>query len=209
MKRFRVVILATALILSFAAGVQAQDSYDFAPPHVIKEERAAPSCRVKVVVAAVNWDGSGEPQFGRMTSNQIQWWRKEGQKKFPKICLVSSKDESDYGVAWQFLQSADKYTYTVPNTTTTQHSGTVNGTTTQIGSNPTNTSGTYSGTSTTTTYETHSGEWPVTYVNAAVFKNGGSDIPIFVSKHKGQWRWSKPDKDAFRKSLEFINKQIR
>jgi hypothetical protein len=183
MKTIRRVILAVAFALIFAAGVDAQDS-----------------CRVKVVVAAVSWDGSGEPRFGVMSDNQIGWWRSEGQKKFPKICLVSTKDEADYGIAWKALQSADKYAYTVPNTSTTQHNGTV------VGPGGV---GTYSGTSTTTTDERREGEWPVTYVNAAVFKNGGDDIPLFVSKHKGQWRWSKPDKDAFVKSLEFINKQLK
>jgi hypothetical protein len=165
---------------------------------------------VKVVVAAVNWDGSGEPRFGRMTPNQIEWWRNEGQKKFPKICLVSTRDEANYRIAWAATQSADTYTYRVPKTETTQHRGTINATSTSTGSmDSTSTSGTYRGTSTTTTYETREGEWPVTYVNAAVFKNGGEDIPLFMAKHKGQWRWSKPDKDALKKSLEFIQKQLK
>jgi hypothetical protein len=80
--------------------------------------------------------------------------------------------------------------------------------------------GTYSGTSTKTTYETKQGEWPVTYVNAFVHKlvdvevdgqrkKKPEGIPSFVAKHKGQWRWSKPDKDAFEKSLKFIQKQLK
>jgi hypothetical protein len=191
----RRVTLAIAFAILFAAGVSAQD-----------ESKGA--CQVKVVVARVNWDGGGDPQFGRMSNDQIQWWWKDGQKKFPKICLVYNKDEADYAVAWKSLQGADKYSYRVPKTETTYHSGTVNGTATQIGSNPTNTSGTYSGTSTTTTYEKREGEWPVVYVNAAVYHNDGPDMPVFITKHKGQWRWSKPDKDAFQKALEWINKQI-
>ncbi len=188
----RRIALAIAMALIFAAGVNAQDT-----------------CRVKVVVAAVNWDNTGEPRFGVMTANQIEWWRSEGQKKYPNICLTSDKDEADYGIAWKATQSADTYTYTVPKTSTTEHRGTVNATSTSTGSLETvNTNGTYRGTSSTTTYETKQGEWPVTYVNAAVFKNGGEDIPMFVAKHKGQWRWSKPDKDALEKSLKFIQKQL-
>jgi len=36
-----------------------------------------------------------------------------------------------------------------------------------------------------------------------------TEDPIFVAKHKGQWRWSKPDKGAFEKALKFIEKQSK
>jgi len=34
-------------------------------------------------------------------------------------------------------------------------------------------------------------------------------LPLFTAQHKGQWRWSKPDKDAFVKAMEFIQKQLK
>jgi hypothetical protein len=152
-----------------------------------------------------------------MSPNQTEWWLKEGQKKFPGICITTEKNEADYLIAWTATESADTYTYTVPKTETTEHRGTINTTSTSTGSiDSTNTTGIYRGTSTTTTYENRQGEWPVVYVNAFVHRmtKDGSDkpyvrTPLFVSKHKGQWRWSKPDKDGFVKSLEFINKQMK
>jgi hypothetical protein len=197
MKSIRRITLAILFLMAFVAGVNAQDS----------------TCQVKIVVAARAWDGTGESQFGRMSNDQIQWWIKDGQKKYPKFCLVQTRDEADYSVVWMANQTTQTYYYTIPKTETTYHTGTVNGTTTQIGSSPTYTNGTYSGTSTTTTNETRQGEWPITFVNAAVYKVGGTNgvkvMPSFITRHKGQWRWSKPDKDAFQKSLEWINKQLK
>lgn len=198
MKTIRRVALALPLALIFVAGVSAQDT-----------------CRVKIRIAAFKWDNANEIKKGFISPNQTEWWLKEGQKKFPGICITTTDGDADYVVAWTATESADTYTYTVPKTETTEHRGTINTTSTSTGSiGSTNTTGTYQGTSTTTTYENRRGEWPVTYVNAFVYKMSGTPgekipPPSFITKHKGQWRWSKPDKDSFVKSLEFIHKQTK
>jgi hypothetical protein len=188
MKIIRRIALAIALALIFAAGVSAQDT-----------------CKVKIRIVAFNWDDSSDFRKDVMSPNQTDWWLKDGQKKFPGVCITREDGAADYVIAWTYKGTSETYHYTVPTTTTTQHNGTVYG--------PGGIGG-YSGTSTTTTHESKEGEWPVSYVNASVHKMRGTPgekipPPIFLSKHKGQWRWSKPDKDAFVKSLEWINKQIK
>jgi hypothetical protein len=134
---------------------------------------------------------------------------------------------ADYLLAWAETSEAFTYTYTVPKTETTEHQGTVNTTTTSTGTLDTaNTSGTFRGTSARTTYENKQGERSVWYVNAFVHRlidkpveidvNGRKELgkaaeklPAFISKHKGQWRWSKPDKDAFEKALKFVAGQAK
>jgi hypothetical protein len=200
MKMIRRVALAIATALIFAAGANAQDN-----------------CKVKVLIAAFNWNNADDYRKDYMSPDQMDWWLKDGQKKFPGICITTEKNEADYLIAWTATQSADTYTYTVPKTETTEHRGTINTTSTSSGStDSTHTSGTYRGTSTTTTNEEKKGEWPVVYVNAFVHRmtKDGSDkpyvkTPMFMAKHKGQWRWSKPDKDAFVKAMEFIKKQLK
>ena len=77
-------------------------------------------------------------------------------------------------------------------------------------------SGTYHGTSTKTTYEEKKYEHTTLFIKAFVHNvievDGKKDIdrlPLFTAQHKGQWRWSKPDKDAFVKAMEFIQKQLK
>jgi len=204
MKSIRRIALAVALALIFVAGVNAQDT-----------------CRVKVLIATFNWNNADEYRKDFMSPNQTDWWLKDGKKKFPGVCITTEKNEADYLIAWTATESADKYTYTVPHTETTQHQGTVNTNSSSRSTSSPETvyssgSGTYRGTSTTTTYERKDGEWPVVYVNAFVHRmtKDGSDkpyvkTPLFMTKHKGQWRWSKPDKDSFVRLLEFINKQLK
>lgn len=153
----------------------------------------------------------------RLSPNQTEWWLKEGQKKFPGVCITTTPGEADYVIFWTATQETTNHSYTVPKTETTYHSGTVNSTSTSTGSlDSVNTSGTYNGTSTKTTYETRGYEWTNTYVNAFVHKTVTVEgkktiekLPLSIAKHRGQWRWSKPDKDSLVKSLEFINKQIK
>jgi hypothetical protein len=50
------------------------------------------------------------------------------------------------------------------------------------------------------------------FVHKVIEVDGKKDIdrlPLFTAQHKGQWRWSKPDKDAFVKAMEFIQKQLK
>lgn len=206
MNILRRITLAIALVLIFAAGVNAQDT-----------------CKVKVRIMAFKWDNSKEVRYDILTAEQLDWWNKEGQKKFPKICITTEKGVADYLLAWTSTAETKTWTYTAPVTSTTQTNGTVNATSTQIGNGggTVYTNGSYSGTSSTTTYEQRQSEWTYTYANAFVSRLGPpievdgekmrkvDGLPIHVEKHRGQWRWSKPDKDAFEKAMEFINKQLK
>jgi hypothetical protein len=167
MKTIRRVALAIVIALIFVAGVNAQDS-----------------CKVKVLIAAFNWNNADDYRKDFMSLNQTDWWLKEGQKKFPGICITTEKNEADYLIAWTATESSDKYTYTVPKTETTEHRGTVNTNSSSRSTSSPDTvhssgCGTYRGTSTTTTYERKEGEWPVVYVNAFVHRmtKDGSDKP--------------------------------
>lgn len=155
-----------------------------------------------------------------LSADQLKWWLEEGQKKFKGVCLATSLETADYVVFWAEKSENYTYEYNVPKTETTQHTGTVNGTSTGTSSTGTSntvyTSGTYSGTSTKTTYEKEQTEVTIRYVVATVHKTGLmggqkeiAELPVFVSEHKGQWRWSKPDKDALVKSLRYIARETK
>src|SRR5262245_45158730 len=82
MKTISRVTQAIIIALALTIGANAQDT-----------------CKVKVRIASFNWDGSGEPRLDQMTPNQIEWWIKEGQKKFPKICITTENGAADYMIA--------------------------------------------------------------------------------------------------------------
>lgn len=176
----KTVILSLFVVLMIAITGNAQDA-----------------CKVKVILAAINWDGTGEPRYGAITPEQLNWWLKDGQKKFASVCLVDDKDKADYVIKWNAMEESGTYTYPVANTSTANTSGTV-----YAGGS----SGTYNGTTTTTTYSNQQGQWHRMYVNAGVYKPD-TKMPVFFSKHVGRLRWSKPDKDAFEDALKFIQKQ--
>jgi hypothetical protein len=206
MKTIRRIALAVLLALLFAAGVKAQDP---------------PACKVKVRILAFKWEDSREFRHDVMSPDQTEWWIKEGQKKFPNVCIVTTSGEADYLIAWTATSETATHSYTVPKTETTVHSGTVNATSTTTGPlGSTDTYGTYRGTSTRTTYEKKEYEWTNSYVVAHVHKTVDVEVdgqkrkriekpPVFTAQHRGQWRWSLPDKDALKKAMEFIQKQLK
>lgn len=180
----------------------------------------SPVCRVRVRIVGFDWQNPSSHTLDKLSANQLDWWLKEGQKKFPGVCLTTTPGVADYIVRWSETSEDRTYTYTVPKRETTQHSGTVNATSTGTsstgGSSTVYTTGTYNGTSTTTTYEKKQEEYSIWYVVAGVHRmsevNGQKEIvnlPVFITKHKGQWRWSKPDKDALAKSLKYIAGQVK
>jgi len=128
---------------------------------------------------------------------------------------------SSYVIVWTAAEETTVSSYRVPKTETTRHQGTVNTNSTSRSTTSTDTvyssgSGTYHGTSTKTTYEEKKYEHTTLFIKAFVHKvievDGKKNIdrlPLFTAQHKGQWRWSKPDKDAFAKAMEFIQKQLK
>lgn len=163
------------------------------------------SCRIRVRIINFVWGNPDTFRYDSLSANQLDWWLKDGQKKFPDICITTEKGISDYVIAWTSTESMYTFTYTAPSISTTEHQGRVI---------TTNGSGTYSGTSETITYESKQGNRVITFVNASVHKTTGElgerkivNLPIFVARNKGQWRWSKPDKDAFEKALKVIAKR--
>jgi hypothetical protein len=147
---------------------------------------------IKVVVSRCEAIGSKTCEDGRLSHNQLQWWRESGQKKFPRIQLVEDRADADWILFW----AADEvpYTVTTPTTaTTTHHPGT--------------------NTSQTTINHGQQQEKAVIFVDANARKLTHTDGSITFSKmpdhavrHKGQWLWSKPDKDAFEKLIRAIAK---
>src|SRR5262249_16267272 len=156
-----------------------------------------------------------------MSPDQTEWWLKEGSKKFPGICITSTPNVSSYVIVWTAAEETTVSSYRVPKTETTRHQGTVNTNSTSRSTTSTDTvyssgSGTYHCTSTKTTYEEKKYEHTTLFIKAFVHKvievDGKKNIdrlPLFTAQHKGQWRWSKPDKDAFAKAMEFIQKQLK
>lgn len=190
-----------------------------------KSEKKATGCRVHVQIINYNWETPSSSTPDRLSANQLDWWLKEGQKNYPDVCLTTNQEDSDYIIAWTETSEDRTYTYTVPKTETTRHNGTIN-TTSNSTSTSTNglgvvntsgtTSGTYNGTSTKTTYEEKKGERSIWYINAYVHKvsevNGQKKpekIPVFMAKNKGQFVWSKPDKDAFAKAIKYVSEQSK
>lgn len=177
------------------------------------------ACRVRIQVVGFNWENPSSTTPDSLSYNQLRWWLKDGQKKFPKVCLTTSHEKADYVFYWAETVETSTYTYRAPKVeSTTQHRGTINTTTTST-SNPgngANTTGTYNGTSTKTTYEDKQTEQSTWHVRAALRKMTEVDgkkqpekIPLFVTRHEGNWRWSKPDKDALEKAVKFIDKQVK
>jgi len=213
-----IALVIALLIPALAALVRAQDKS---------------ACRVKVRIVNFNWANSSERVYDRLSTYQTEWWLKEGRKKFPGVCITTTSGEADYLLSWSENFETSNYTYQVPKTETTHHSGTINTTSSGTATSSSGTvytsgsgSGTYSGTSTRTTYEDKQGEINTQYVVAYVHKltdkvieidvNGRKEngkeaekIPAFMSRHKGQWRWSKPDKDAFEKAIKFVAGQAK
>jgi hypothetical protein len=200
----RTLTFPACIVFLFLSGLSVQSQEN-------KAASAHGGCS-KLHVIGGDWNNPAARYPNKFSATQMQWWTKDGQKKFKNVCLVSRLEDADYVFMWAEQWRDYNQQITVPKTTTTQHTGTVDTTSTTGAS----TSGTYRGTSTTTTYEKESYEYAVQRVMAYLYNTEIVDgtrkivmIPIFSSDHKGQWRWSKPDKDAFIDALKFIAKQAK
>jgi hypothetical protein len=145
---------------------------------------------IKVVVSRCESIGSKNCEDGRLSGNQLQWWRETGEKKFPRVRLVETREEADWILFWASDEAP--YTVTTPTTATTTHHPETN-------------------TSQTTINHGQQQEKVVIYVDANLRKLTHADgvstfskIPEHIARHKGRWLWSKPDKDAFEQLLKKV-----
>ncbi len=136
----------------------------------------AQKATVKVLVTHCEWSQPQVCQDNSLSGNQMEWWLKEGKKKFPNVQLVEDRDSADWVLAW----AATSTEYQTPITATSTTTG--NQTNTTI--NPSQ-----------TRY--------VNFVEASLRRKDAS-IPDHVARHSGRWLWSKPDKDAFEKLIKAI-----
>src|SRR5262245_39894608 len=72
---------------------------------------------IKVVVSRCEWRQPDNCEDGRLSRNQLQWWRESGQKKFPRVQLVEDRNEADWILFWSDSFS----TYKTQATATTIH----------------------------------------------------------------------------------------
>ncbi|HYX30887.1 MAG TPA: hypothetical protein VE863_20280 [Pyrinomonadaceae bacterium] len=172
-------------------------------------------CRTRVFVINYAWDNPQAQVLSRLSNEQLNWWLKEGKKDFKNICITTDPKVADYIFSWTEKWQDVKTEITVPKTTVSQQSGTVNGTSVGTGGVVT-TTGTYHGTTTTTTNENIPYQYSVEYVGGYLYKietvegkRHVSETPVFLSQHKGQMRWSKPEKDVFVDALKHIKKETK
>src|SRR5262245_51671532 len=130
---------------------------------------------IKVVVSRCEWRQPDNCDDGRLSRNQLQWWRETGQKKFPRVQLVEDRNEADWILFWSETES----TYKTQATATTIHNPTTNTTSTTV--NP-------------------SQERVVLFVEAGLHRITRADgalkipkMPDHFADHTGRWLWSKPD----------------
>jgi len=194
MKRFHLLLMALPLVLILPCPVQAQLGI----------------CRIHLFAVSRDWDNPERQRGDSLSAQQLKWWLKDGQKKFKDVCLVSRPDEADYFFFWAEKWQNHQAEIITPKTTTTEHSGTVTTTST----NGSMTTGTYHGTSSTTTNETTTYDYATQYVSAYVYKVETIEgkrqlrsIPVFRANHKGQLRWSKPDKDVLVDAVKYLARQ--
>jgi len=173
------------------------------------------ACHTRVLVVSRNWDNPERFELNSLSTKQMEWWLKDGKKKYQGICLAYKPEVADYVFIWTQKWQTNTGEISLPKTTTSQQSGTV--TVTSInGEGVTNTTGTYRGTTSTTTSENTPYEYTVQYVAASLHRTEEiagrkqvSPLPVFMSSHKGYWRKAKPDKDVLADAMKFIAQQSR
>src|SRR5262249_26020854 len=83
---------------------------------------------IKVVVSRCEWRQPDNCEDGRLSRNQLQWWRRTAQKKSPRAQLVEDPNEADWILFWRDSFSP----YKTQATATTIHNPTTNTTSTTV-----------------------------------------------------------------------------
>ena len=159
------------------------------------------NCEKYINISGLDLESIDPFRPGLATKNQSAWWGKEGNKKYPKICMTSDPAQVQYFVVW--VSNLKSETLVLPYAQSTHQSGTV---WSSLGN-----WGTYSGTGTTyAAVPVNRKIWRVeviVYQTALVDGQLKLSGPIFQSSHSGKMRWSKPDKDSLIDAIKFIEEK--
>jgi hypothetical protein len=159
------------------------------------QQKEAPACTVRILLLNQNWEDHSKTRE-LMSPDQTKWWLEDGQKKFKNFCFVSASKPYDYRLVWTDTNTFR--TVFVPTTTTTNGTVEAGGRT-----------GTYSETSTSSNGRQATRR--TSYVQIQLFKADAEadSTPLFNQLHKGDWVWSKPDRQALENALKALDKLTR
>jgi len=163
------------------------------PAFAYAQQKEAPVCSVRILLLNQNWDDHSQTRE-LMSPDQTKWWLEDGQKKFKSFCFVHASKPYDFKLVWT---DTDTFrTIYVPSTTTTNGSVEVGGKT-----------ATYSEVS---HGPGHRQTVRKMWVQIQLFKADAEpdSTPLFIELHKGDWVWSKPDRQALENGLKALSKLI-
>jgi hypothetical protein len=167
--------------------------------------RKCPDCK-KLLLCYV------DSQTGGITENWLtknQWkFLKENSvavasgKRGQQFWFIKQKENADFVVFWTRAVGFRPYVYYMPHaeTETGRTSGSING---MVGSDYT--WGNYSGTVqvTRTYYTQETGQWSYVDFSLTVY-DAHTGKKVYETWHRGNFRWSKPDKDCLSDALDYL-----
>ncbi len=188
----------------------AEDWLTNAAQIIAEHKQAIAHCSVYFHVAHTAWREWGSHsaiQWNRVTRNMLNWWERNGQKKFPTLCYCSEPWAADFVMVWGDWDESVPYSYSVPVPETYYVGGTISG---WVSNQPFQAE--YWGYATTMRMRTYEGSWNIWNflldVRPVEERDDGRGLhlgtSVFWSHHKGRWRWSKPDKDSLIDALKAI-----
>jgi hypothetical protein len=179
----------------------------------ILDERAhrdsiCPACKFILISYVDSKTGAVTDDW--VSKDQLNWLKTvskeiEKGKRQTKFLITKQRENADYILFWTQAQGFIPYVTYVPRTETTTSK--VSGTYSTI-----ETSGYGFGTITgnivvtRTYYEAQSNEWQFVDASLTVFDKSGKNV--YETKHRGNWRWSKPEKDCLEDALKYL-RQLR
>jgi len=143
-----------------------------------------------------DWLSKHQIEFMKHKSEEV----KQG-KHSPTFLYTKHRENADYILFWTAAQGFRPYVTYVPHTVT--ETGNVSGNYNNYGAYGSN-FGSFDGTVTVnrTYYTAQAGQWNFTDVELTVYDRDGKKI--YASWHRGNFRWSKPDKDCLEDAFNYL-----
>jgi len=175
-----------------------------------KHKAKCDKCAV-VLVSSVD-SASGIVTDDWFSKNQLKWVEdrsketSEGKRPL-RFLFTKYRENADYILLWTTAIGFRPYIYTVPHTET--QTASISGNANTSYSNGASSFATFNGTVNVqrTYYQTVSGQQEYVDVDLVVL-DGRTGRKLYESWHRGNWRWSKPDKDCIADAFAFLQKLV-
>jgi hypothetical protein len=172
------------------------------PKEVAEERKQAeadcPKCP-RIFITYINSD-SGKVEDWALTDPQREWiskyknkgWKGKGKGKGkgkPRFWFTRHKANADYIFIWTQAEGSKPYIYYVPRTET----------------ETLRTTGTFQGTVQVEKKSTEEKQGTIYFVDAVLtIWDSGSGKKLHEVRHRGKWRWSKPQKDCIQDAIKYL-----